>query len=766
LDAGSTVLGASTRAIIAALALATVLVFTAVFLRGSLPARGAAPVALPDLVIMVPTDLVSIGTDPSNGHRQLRFTHITADVGAGPFEIDPHYDSNTQTSTFTQVIYNSPSPGVWNRDQSVSVAANGLWHPPSDYAFPLTSFTLNQVNADGSLGPVVATSPKTDYCITGDTMVSGVPNTPNQTFLPQSNCNDPTKPLGWSVGWADQYDQTDAGQPIDLAGVPDGTYILHATVDPLHVLTESDTNNDVTDTTLRISGTSVTVLSQTHPVTTPPTVGLTSPAPGAQVSGQVALSASASATAPATVASVQFLLDGQPLGSPVRTPPYTYTWTVGSTSPGDHRLSARAKDSDGNQATATPVPIVVVSGSSSVGGSGQTGARSGGAHGKSTLKVRVLRWRHGVLTLAVSNLPKRARLSVELKFADRPARFLNAPGGRLRLPTARPKVIVLRTFVGRRRSGGTVTLRLGKSPTVRIINPAASEMVSGTVPIVADVTDNVAISSVRFGVDGKPIGRPVTRGPYVIRWRTTGGMPGRHRISVVATDWAGDRASAATVITVQNPPPMTCFVLQAHLSADGHGVATSSPLHTAMPGETLLAFVSADGPAGPPRQTATVSGVGVRWQLVERANASSGDSEVWTATAHTILTTGQITATLSSPSFDESLTVIAIEGVKAVGTTTRASGSTGAPHLELTTSAATSLVFAVGNDSDRAVPRVLPSGWVPLDQWLDTRTGDTFWSQYTNQPTGRDGSVVAVRAAAATTDQWNLAAVELVNRAD
>ena len=84
------------------------------------------------------------------------------------------------------------------------VAVTGVWHPPSDYQFPLTKFTLNRVSADGSLGPVLATSPKTDYCITGDTTVSSVPNTPDQTFIPQSNCTDPTKPLGWSVRWGDQ----------------------------------------------------------------------------------------------------------------------------------------------------------------------------------------------------------------------------------------------------------------------------------------------------------------------------------------------------------------------------------------------------------------------------------------------------------------------------------------------------------------------------------------------------------------------------------
>ena len=116
--------------------------------------------------------------------------------------------------------------------------------------------------------PTVATSPKKDYCITGDDFVGGVPNAPNSTFIPVSNCTDPMKPLGWSVGWGDEYDQTDSGQPISLKGVADGTYILHALADPDHVISESNSTNQVTDTLLQIggNGSTVTVLSQTNPV--------------------------------------------------------------------------------------------------------------------------------------------------------------------------------------------------------------------------------------------------------------------------------------------------------------------------------------------------------------------------------------------------------------------------------------------------------------------------------------------------------------------
>ena len=49
-----------------------------------------------------------------------------------------------------------------------------------------------------------------------------------------------------------------------------------------------------------------------------------------------------------------------------------------------------------------------------------------------------------------------------------------------------------------------------------------------------------------------------------------------------------------------------------------------------------------------------------------------------------------------------------------------------------------------------------------LDQWTNTSTGDDYWSQYTNTPTGAAGSVVNVGDTAPTTDRWNMVAIELL----
>jgi len=714
---------------------------------GGSRAAGSGPITLPDLKILVPTNLISIGLDPSTGHRQLRFTHITSDVGSGPFEIDPTYNPSTGTATFVQAIYRSPSPGTWVLDHTVPVAQTGAWRPPSDYDFPLTRFTLNKLGSGGSLGAVVAVSPKSDYCITGDTELSGIPNTPDQTSPPQSDCTDPNSPLGWSVGWGDQYDQTDAGQPIDLTGVPDGTYVLHATVDPRHVFTESDTANDVTDTTLRIIGDNVTVLSQTTPGTVPPSVTLVSPHGGSTVSGTVVVRASASAHSPATVRSVQFLLDGQPLGAPVTRAPYSYEWTVGATTPGKHYLSARATDSGGDVGTARTVVVIVPK--------------------PSRVRVRSLRWRNGVLTVLVGGAPHGSTLHAKLEFAHRRSRSLTVAGTELRAHTPRPLVVVVRMFSGRRALGPSIAVRLNARPTVAITNPLRSETVSGIVPLSAVATDSVGISSVQFAVDGRRVGRVVSAPPYAVYWDTRKLARGTHTVTARATNVVGNGALARLRVTVENPaPPMTCFVLQHQVSVHGHGQVTTPPFHTATAGETLVAFVGGDGPAGPRQQSATVTGAGLKWRLVKRANASSGDSEVWVATAPRILTAAQVSAALANPGYDESLTVIAMEGTDGVGASVAASAPSGAPSLALRTLSSTSLVFATGNDWDNATARALPTGWVFLNQWLDGGTGDTYWSQYTNQPTGRAGSLIHVRDLAPAGDQWNMVAVELINSGD
>jgi hypothetical protein len=301
-------------------------------------------------------------------------------------------------------------------------------------------------------------------------------------------------------------------------------------------------------------------------------------------------------------------------------------------------------------------------------------------------------------------------------------------------------------------------------PTVAITNPTPNETVSGTIPLAANASDNVAVGSVQFFVDGQKVGSPVTSPPYAITWDSTSVSSGTHTVSAQATDTSGNVGTSGTVsVTVQNPaPPMTCFVMDAQASVHGTSKVTTPAFHTAMAGETLLAFVSSDGPAKAAGQTVTVTGAGLTWTLVKRSNGQAGDSEIWQATAPAVLSSATVTSTPAKTGFDQDLTVIAMNGVKGVGASAIGSGASGAPSLKLTTQGAPSLVFAVGHDYDNAVARTLPGNWTMLDQWVDTGPGDTYWTQYTSVPISPAGSVVTASDTAPTTDRWDLAAVELI----
>src|SRR5262249_39701687 len=88
------------------------------------------------------------------------------------------------------------------------------------------------------------------------------------------------------------------------------------------------------------------------PVPVAPALGVsfTSPANGSTVSGSVTVSASVSGPG---IAGVQFKLDGQNLGAEVTNAPYSDSWNSASAANGTHTLGAIARDTSGNQASAS-----------------------------------------------------------------------------------------------------------------------------------------------------------------------------------------------------------------------------------------------------------------------------------------------------------------------------------------------------------------------------------------------------------------------------
>jgi len=98
------------------------------------------------------------------------------------------------------------------------------------------------------------------------------------------------------------------------------------------------------------------------PPPNPPTVSITAPANNATVSGTIVLSATASDVG-SSVTSVQFLDNGNNLGAPLTTAPYSFSLDTTTLFNGPHTLTAVASNPSNQSTTSSPVSITVANSS-------------------------------------------------------------------------------------------------------------------------------------------------------------------------------------------------------------------------------------------------------------------------------------------------------------------------------------------------------------------------------------------------------------------
>jgi hypothetical protein len=103
------------------------------------------------------------------------------------------------------------------------------------------------------------------------------------------------------------------------------------------------------------------------------------------------------------------------------------------------------------------------------------------------------------------------------------------------------------------------------APTVSVSAPGNGPTVAGTITLVADAVDNVAISGVKFFADGAQIGSEQINSPYQRAWDTTKVPNGTYVITARATDVAGNFTTSTNLtLTVNNPadatPPSVALV--------------------------------------------------------------------------------------------------------------------------------------------------------------------------------------------------------------
>ena len=115
---------------------------------------------------------------------------------------------------------------------------------------------------------------------------------------------------------------------------------------------------------------------------------------------------------------------------------------------------------------------------------------------------------------------------------------------------------VARDTAGNTRTSSNVSITVDNQvPTVALTAPANGASISGTTTVTASASDNVAVQSVEFRVDGAAVATD-TSAPYTMSGATSWLADGTHTFSAVARDTAGNtRTSANVTVTVDNNAP-------------------------------------------------------------------------------------------------------------------------------------------------------------------------------------------------------------------
>jgi hypothetical protein len=215
-------------------------------------APGAAHLLCPNLRIAPPSELYVERT--GGGHVLLRATSDVRSRGRGPMEL--HGRRNGRRSMrVNQRIYKAggghitvPTRATLHFTYVGTYFGGSYWK-----VHQLAHFDLLRVRGDGSLGEVVRTSPKLNYCLRD--LVHTRPGRRSPSYWHYPGCNqNPFRDrvtLGTSVGWSDVYPAGYSKQWINVAGLR-GCFAYRMTVDPNEFLFESNESDNSSQVLVRL----------------------------------------------------------------------------------------------------------------------------------------------------------------------------------------------------------------------------------------------------------------------------------------------------------------------------------------------------------------------------------------------------------------------------------------------------------------------------------------------------------------------------------
>jgi Lysyl oxidase len=198
----------------------------------------------PNLRIAKPSELYVERT--GDGHVLLRATSDVESRGRGPMELRGRRDG-WHSMRANQRIYKAGGGHITvTSGATLHFTDVGTYFGGSYWkVHQLAHFDLLRVRDDGSLGEIVRTSPKLNYCLRDLERTRPGRRSPSYRHYPGCK-QDPFidhDVLGTSVGWSDVYPAAYSKQWIDVAGLR-GCFAYRMTVDPKEVLFESNENDN------------------------------------------------------------------------------------------------------------------------------------------------------------------------------------------------------------------------------------------------------------------------------------------------------------------------------------------------------------------------------------------------------------------------------------------------------------------------------------------------------------------------------------------
>jgi putative lipoic acid-binding regulatory protein len=282
------------------------------------------------------------------------------------------------------------------------------------------------------------------------------------------------------------------------------------------------------------------------PDETAPAIAFVTPNAGSPLRNTVAVTVSASDNL--SVSSVKFLVDNAILGPDDTAPPYEVAWDTRTVANGSYTLTAIARDGSGN-ATSSTLSVTVANDTAAPTVAMTSPAQGASLSGSVTLTAGAT---DDVQVASVQFLVDGVPLGAADVTAPYEAAWLTlaVPNG------AHTVTAVARDQAGNAATSASLTVSVANdttAPVVAVTSPQAGDRVNESVTIRASATDDFAVVSVQFFVDGAALGPADTTAPYEVRWYTQQLGDGQHALTAVARDSAGNVATSASVtVTVDN----------------------------------------------------------------------------------------------------------------------------------------------------------------------------------------------------------------------